>query len=49
VLNLRATPSVSTWIDAQSQSNDEFWYFCVPNDQTVHLESCGNTPFRETE
>lgn len=34
---------------AQSQSNDEFWYFCVPNDQTANLESCGNTPFRETE
>jgi hypothetical protein len=34
---------------AQSQSNDEFWYFCVPNDQTGPLESCGNTAFRETE
>jgi Peptide N-acetyl-beta-D-glucosaminyl asparaginase amidase A len=34
---------------AQSQSNDEFWYFCVPNDQASHLESCGNTAFRETE
>ncbi len=34
---------------AQSQSNDEFWYLCVPNDQTAHLESCGNTAFRETE
>ena len=34
---------------AQSQSNDEFWYFCVPDDQTAHLESCGNTAFRETE
>ena len=34
---------------AQSQSGDEFWYFCVPNDQTINLESCGNTPFRETE
>jgi hypothetical protein len=36
-------------IIAQSQSNDEFWYFCVPNDQTTNLESCGNTAFRETE
>ncbi len=36
-------------IIAQSQSNDEFWYFCVPNDQTANLESCGNTAFRETE
>ncbi|MGC2163871.1 MAG: peptide-N4-asparagine amidase [Silvibacterium sp.] len=34
---------------AQNQSNDEFYYFCVPNDQTTNLESCGNTPFRETE
>ena len=34
---------------AQSQSGDEFWYFCVPNDQTANLESCGNTAFRETE
>lgn len=34
---------------AQSQSSDEFWYFCVPDDQAAHLESCGNTAFRETE
>jgi len=34
---------------AQSQIGDEFWYFCVPNDQTANLESCGNTAFRETE
>ena len=34
---------------SQSQSNDEFWYLCVPNDQTSNLESCGNTAFRETE
>jgi hypothetical protein len=41
----------SVYLDviAQSQSNDEFWYFCVPNDQTANLESCGNTAFRETE
>ena len=36
-------------IIAQSQSNDEFWMFCVPNDQASNLESCGNTAFRETE
>ena len=36
-------------IIAQSQSSDEFWYFCVPNDQAANLESCGNTAFRETE
>jgi hypothetical protein len=34
---------------AQSQSNDEFWYSCVPNDVTSQLESCGSTGFRETE
>ena len=34
---------------AESQSADEFWYLCVPNDQTSNLESCGNTAFRETE
>ncbi len=34
---------------AQSQSNDEFWYTCVPNDVSSQLESCGNTGFRETE
>jgi hypothetical protein len=34
---------------AQSQSNDEFWYLCVPNDVAGELESCGNTGFRETE
>jgi hypothetical protein len=41
----------SVYLDviAQSQSGDEFWYFCVPNDQATNLESCGNTAFRETE
>jgi hypothetical protein len=34
---------------AQSQSSDEFWYLCVPDDQTSNLQSCGNTAFRETE
>ena len=34
---------------AQSQSDDEFWYACVPNDVASELESCGNTAFRETE
>jgi len=34
---------------AQSQSSDEFWYFCVPDNDTTNLESCGNTAFRETE
>lgn len=34
---------------AQSQSNDEFWYLCVPNEFTNQLQSCGNTSFRETE
>jgi hypothetical protein len=41
----------SAYLDviAQSQSGDEFWYFCVPNDQTSNLESCGGTAFREAE
>ena len=35
---------------AQGQSStEEFWYTCVPNDVAAELESCGNTPFRETE
>lgn len=34
---------------AQSQSNDEFWYLCVPDDQASNLQSCPNTGFRETE
>lgn len=34
---------------AQSQSNDEFWYTCVPNDVASELQSCGNTGFRESE
>jgi hypothetical protein len=33
----------------QSQSNDEFWYTCVPNDVTGELQSCGSTAFREAE
>jgi Peptide N-acetyl-beta-D-glucosaminyl asparaginase amidase A len=34
---------------AQSQSNDEFWYTCVPNDVAAELESCPGTAFRESE
>jgi hypothetical protein len=34
---------------AQSQSGDEFWYTCVPNDVANELESCGGTAFRESE
>jgi len=34
---------------SQSQSNDEFWYTCVPNDVAGELFSCGNTGFRETQ
>ena len=34
---------------SQSQSDDEFWYTCVPNDVASKLESCTNTGFRETE
>jgi hypothetical protein len=34
---------------AQSQSSDEFWYTCVPDDVAMELESCTGTAFRETE
>lgn len=34
---------------AQSQSNDEFWYLCVPDALSGELQSCGGTGFRETE
>ena len=34
---------------AQSQSGDEFWYTCVPDDLTGPLQSCGATGFREVE
>jgi len=34
---------------SQSQSSDEFWYACVPNDVAAELISCGNTGFRESE
>ena len=33
----------------QSQSIDEFWYSCVPNDVAAELQSCGSTAFREGE
>jgi len=34
---------------AQSQSGDEFWYTCVPDDLTGPLQSCGGTGFREAQ
>jgi hypothetical protein len=33
----------------QSQSSDEFWYTCVPDDVANELFSCGGTAFREAE
>ncbi len=41
----------SAYLDvfAQSQSDDEFWWSCAPNDVAGELEDCGNTAFRETE
>ena len=41
----------SAYLDviAQSQSNDEFWYLCVPDDLAAALQSCGSTGFRETQ
>ena len=34
---------------AQSQSSDEFWYTCVPNDVAGELQSCPGTAFREAQ
>jgi hypothetical protein len=33
----------------ESQSTDEFWYTCFPNDLAGKLGNCGNTGFREGE
>lgn len=33
----------------ESQSDDEFWYTCFPNDLAEKLDNCGNTAFREGE
>ena len=43
--------TVKAYLDviAQSQSSDEFWYLCAPNDVAAELESCPGTAFRETE
>jgi hypothetical protein len=34
---------------AQSQSGDEFWYTCAPDDVAGELFNCGSTGFREGE
>ncbi len=34
---------------AQSQSGDEFWYTCAPDDVAGELENCGSSAFREAE
>ncbi|HEX3944264.1 MAG TPA: peptide-N4-asparagine amidase, partial [Rhizomicrobium sp.] len=34
---------------AQSQSGDEFWYTCVPNNVAGTLQSCGGGAFREAQ
>jgi hypothetical protein len=33
----------------ESQSNDEFWYTCFPNNLAKEFNNCGNTAFREGE
>jgi hypothetical protein len=33
----------------ESQSGDEFWYTCFPNDLAKKLNNCGSTGFREGE
>lgn len=41
----------AAYLDAflESQSGDEFWYTCFPNDLAQKLDNCGNTAFREGE
>jgi len=34
---------------AQSQSGDEFWYICAPDDVAAELQDCGSTGFREAQ
>ncbi len=34
---------------SQSQSGDEFWYTCAPNDVAAELDNCGGSAFREAE
>jgi hypothetical protein len=34
---------------AQSQNQEEQWFFCVPSDIAPELGDCGNTAFREVE
>ena len=34
---------------AQSQNQEEQWFFCVPSDIAAQLGDCGNTAFREVE
>lgn len=34
---------------SQSQSGDEFWYSCAPNDVAQELFNCGGSAFREAE
>ena len=34
---------------SQSQSNDEFWYVCAPDNFANELFTCGGTAFREAE
>lgn len=36
-------------VTAQGQSNDEFWYTCATNALASQLETCGSTPFRQTQ
>src|SRR6185437_14516243 len=41
----------AAYLDAflESQSGDEFWYTCFPNDLAQKLDNCGSTAFREGE
>jgi hypothetical protein len=49
-LNLPANvQSAKLDLYTQSQSNDEFWYTCVPNALATQLNDCGGGAFREGE
>src|ERR1700727_2203926 len=45
----RNTEAAYLDVVAQSQSQEEQWFFCVPSDIAPQLGDCGNTAFREVE
>jgi hypothetical protein len=43
------TEAVYLDVVAQSQNEEEQWFFCLPNSVAPQLGDCGNTAFREVE